>query len=272
MKPETQRHKKLGRNDRKKRDLLDLQGGIVYGPINSRRLGRSLGINLLSTSCKICSMNCCYCQYGWTDKLTNSGFTYASSFPTQQAVTRALKAALDSEPQFDFITFSGNGEPTLHPEFPAIVDAVIDMKAFFRCDARLALLSNSTTCSDPGILAALKKIDLPIMKLDAGNQRAYERINRGKAPITFDSIVSGLQRLESYYLQTLFVQGPVDNSSDVEVASWIETLLKLAPLAVQIYSLDRGSANSHLQAVARPRLEQIADLAASVTSLKIEVY
>lgn len=253
-------------------ELLPLQDEIVYGPLQSRRLGRSLGINLLSTTCKVCSMNCCYCQYGWTDKFTNPGRGLRSFFPSLQEVALALRKAFKSGCKVDYLTFSGNGEPTLHPDFPAIVDLVIEMKGYLRCNAKLAILSNSTTCGDPAILAALQKIDQPMMKLDAGNQRTYARVNRGKPPVQHGDIIAGLRQLKTYIIQSMFVRGAIDNSTGTEVASWIETLKGLSPSEVQIYTLDRKPANSKLQKVSPDRLRKIAGLAAEATSLKVAVF
>lgn len=173
---------------------------------------------------------------------------------------------------FDFLTFSGNGEPTLHPDFPQIVDRILEMKAFFRSDIKLAILSNSTTCADKKIRETFSKIDLPIMKLDVGNENAFKRINHGAPSVSFKSIVEGLKSLEWFVIQTMFVQGAINNSTDYEVDSWIERLQELNPLWVQIYSLDRTPANKKLEQVALSRLRQIAERTEKMTGLTIEVY
>lgn len=252
--------------------LLKLQRGIVYGPIESRRLGRSLGINLLPTSFKMCSLNCSYCQYGWTSRQTNSGKDYREQLPSIQEVVLALRKAFVIHEDFDYITFSGNGEPTLHPDFLEIVDTVQTIKAHFRPEAKLAILSNSTTCVDSVIREALKKIDLPIMKLDVGNEQAFKRMNHGIPPVTLESIVEGLKSLKKFVIQSMFVKGKIDNSSDWEVKSWIKRLRELRPSWVQIYSLDRGTASDHIQKVEKNRLNDIAKLAERMTGLRVEVF
>jgi wyosine [tRNA(Phe)-imidazoG37] synthetase (radical SAM superfamily) len=251
---------------------IELQQGILYGPVKSRRLGRSLGINLLPTSFKLCSFNCAYCQYGWTQALSPRAEEFRRQLPSVEMVLQALRETLLQNPNFDYLTFSGNGEPTLHPDFPQIVEMVRDWRDRWRPGVKLALLSNSTTCGIPKIRKAIQKIDLPIMKLDVGNELAFRRMNHGVPPITLRSIVDGLLSLERFVIQSMFVRGRVDNSTDREVKSWINRLKELHPLGVQIYSLDRGTANEKLQKVERQRLEEIARQATELTGLKIDVF
>lgn len=251
---------------------MELKRSIVYGPVHSRRLGRSLGINLLPVSFKLCSLNCCYCQYGWTRCLTTSGKAYEEFFPSVPEVILALRCALTSGEKFDHITFSGNGEPTLHPRFPTLVSIAREMTDFYRCPARLAVLSNSTTCGDPKIREALRQVDLPVMKLDVGNERAFRRINRGAQAITLQSVVNGLKSLPNFVVQSMFVRGVVDNSTDEEVESWIAQLRMLNLAAVQIYSIDRGTASSKIEKVDRNRLNEIAAMTREATGLTVDVY
>ncbi len=251
---------------------INLQKNIIYGPVKSRRLGLSLGINLSPTTVKLCSLNCGYCQYGVTSRLINSGEGFEHFFPTVPEVILAMRDVFMKQNDFDFLTFSGNGEPTLHPDFPQIVDRILEMKAFFRSDIKLAILSNSTTCADPKIRETFSKIDLPIMKLDVGNENAFKRINHGASSVSFKSIVEGLKSLEWFVIQTMFVQGAINNSTDYEVDSWIERLQELNPLWVQICSLDRRPVNKKLEQIALSRLRQIAERTEKMTGLTIEVY
>ncbi|MFQ5751823.1 MAG: radical SAM protein, partial [bacterium] len=131
--------------------LLALQSEIVYGPVASRRLGRSLGVNLMPIDNKLCSLNCAYCQYGWTQIHTNDGRTNLEQFPTPDEVLLAVKRALAIHTKIDYITFSGNGEPTLHPDFSQIVQVIKSFRDQMQPDVNLAILSNSTTCSRPEI-------------------------------------------------------------------------------------------------------------------------
>ena len=253
-------------------NLLPLQQGIIYGPLKSRRLGRSLGINLLPTAFKVCSLNCSYCQYGWTKELTNSAEKYRGYLPSVTDVTRPLAQALRFHKEIDYVTFSGNGEPTLHPDFPEIMDEALRIKEKLMPKVKIAVLSNSTTCWRPQIKEVLGKIDQPIMKLDVGNQVSFRKMNHGPTPVTFDKIFDGLKWLSDIAIQTMFVRGKVDNSTDQEVRSWINRLEEINPLWVQIYSLDRGTASDQLERVEPARLQEIANMAKQMTGLLIEVY
>ena len=172
-----------------------LQQGIIYGPLKSRRLGRSLGINLLPTAFKLCSLNCSYCQHGWTKELTNSAEKHRGYLPSILEIEQELYKALNRFRELDYITLSGNGEPTLHPDFPEIIDAIFEIKEKLMPNIGIAILSNSTTCWQPKIRQALTRIELPIMKLDVGNQASFKKMNHGPAPVTFDKILDGLKSL-----------------------------------------------------------------------------
>jgi wyosine [tRNA(Phe)-imidazoG37] synthetase (radical SAM superfamily) len=251
---------------------IELQKGIIYGPVKSRRLGRSLGLNLLADEYKLCSFNCAYCQYGWTQKLTTDAEGWRSDLPSVSEIINALRDRIAANLDFDWITFSGNGEPTLHPEFPQIVEAVKQIRDQWLPRVKLALLSNSATCGDPKIRQSIEKIDLPIMKLDAGNEMMFKKINHGAPPLTLQTIVDGLKSLKRLVIQTMFVAGRVNNSRDWEVRSWMHRLEELQPLWVQIYSLDRGAANDRLEKVPRERLEEIAQKVMETTGLRVEVF
>lgn len=252
--------------------ILELQKDIIYGPVNSRRLGRSLGINLMPATVKVCSMNCCYCQYGWTSKVTTDGTEFKTLFPAFGDVQAVLRDAFSGSLAFDYVTFSGNGEPTLHPDFPDIVRFTRELIASTKPFVRLALLSNSTTCANPVVRRSLDGIDLPMMKLDAGNERMFRKMNHGPPPVTLQNIVDGLKALSRCVIQTMFVQGAVNNSTDSEVDSWVARLREVKPSWVQIYSLDRAPANDRLASVPKKRLQEIAGIAESETGLEIEVF
>lgn len=259
------------RSHSKNMDLLQLQPDIIYGPVRSRRLGLSLGLNLLPLSYKLCSMNCHYCQYGWTARLTNEA-TDCRDLPSPAAVTHAVEEVLQAGQAFDYLTFSGNGEPTLHPDFPRIVDAIVKLRTAHQAKFKLALLSNGTTAGKQELQETLGKIDLPIMKLDAGNARMFKKINHPARLVRYEDVIRGLRSLQGIVIQTMFVRGSVDNSTDDEVAAWIDRLREIEPLWVQMYSLDRGTADHRLKQVPRARLEQIAARASLATGLKIDVF
>jgi len=253
--------------------VLDLQKGIIYGPVSSRRLGRSLGLNLSPTTYKVCSFNCVYCHYGWTKDLTSDLSAYVRDLPTPKAVEEALEHSLESldiPPQY--ITFSGNGEPTLHPDFEEIVDRVVSVRNRAGLEAKVAALSNSTGLADPGVLRGLAKLDVPIMKLDAGTDDVLQRINRPAPDITVDAIVDGLKKLQNFTMQSVFVEGTVSNTSDEDVAAWVDRVEEATPDSIQVYSLENVPAMSTLRGVSSGRLQDIARRVTERTGIEAEIY
>ena len=202
---------------------IALQPGIIYGPILSRRLGRSLGINLLPANRKVCSFDCIYCQYGCTNDLVLNPIR--STLPKPPEVFAAVEAALKKPRNIDYLTFSGNGEPTIHPDFPEIVRGVLAIKNKLRPEAKLAILSNSSRVNDPEVAAALRLFDAPIMKLDAGDQETFSAINRPVSSLKIDEIVSGLQRLPILVIQSVLVNGEITNVRGEAFERWAERLV-----------------------------------------------
>lgn len=237
--------------------LLQLKKGVVYGPIRSRRLGFSLGINILPATAKVCTFNCLYCQYGWTDfgALQNPA---SLGLPTAGEAARALDTALRrlaAPPAY--ITFSGNGEPTVHPDFAQIARDVIAVRDRLAPSARTAILSNSTMVSSEDVREALSLLDVRIMKLDAGTAEMLESYNQPAPGIDMDSIVGGLRVLPDVTIQTLFTGGPRGNSSADAVAAWVKLVRSVSPAAVQIYTLDRGYPSGDICSLERGQLDGI---------------
>ncbi|MCI4397730.1 MAG: radical SAM protein [Acidobacteria bacterium] len=245
------------------RETIALQQGVIYGPVMSRRLGRSLGLNLLPDEIKLCSLNCRYCQYGWTGMLAALEGKADGFFPSRGEVKEKLartlaKMAAAKKPP-DTITFSGNGEATLHPEFPGIVADVIELRDRYAPGCKTAILSNSTTIGRKSLREAILKLDEPILKLDAGTAGTFKKLN-GPAPgVSFQRILDGLRLIgPRIIIQSLFVNGGVDNTSPDEVGAWVKAVVSVAPREVQIYTLDRGPADASLKPVPLKRLETIA--------------
>jgi wyosine [tRNA(Phe)-imidazoG37] synthetase (radical SAM superfamily) len=254
------------------RHLLQLQNSIIYGPINSRRLGSSLGLNILPTTYKACPFNCAYCQYGFTPA---HGFITGSDgrdMPTLTEIEQALYGALDEYPSVAYITFSGNGEPTLHPDFGDIVDSVKKIRDKVASQAKVAILSNSALVYKPEIRDALSRLDVRFMKLDAGDETTFRRFNRPHKSISFDGIVDGLKNLESIYIQTLFAGGDHGNFSDRAIDNWIEKIGEIKPIACHIYSLDRGTADGRLTLVTRQDLLKIKELSEKRINIPVQVF
>ncbi len=245
------------------RRTIPLQQGVIYGPVASRRLGRSLGLNLLPDEIKLCSLNCRYCQYGWTGMLQAPAANGAKFFPSRREVIEALSKTLSAMARAkkppDTITFSGNGEATLHPKFPEIVSGVIALRDRYAPGCRTAILTNSTTLGKKAVREAILKLDDPILKLDAGTEETFRKLNAPAPGISFSRILAGLKAIgPRAIIQSLFVNGGVDNTLPEEVGAWLRAVVWVAPREVQIYTLDRGPADGSLKPVPVKRLKAIA--------------
>jgi wyosine [tRNA(Phe)-imidazoG37] synthetase (radical SAM superfamily) len=255
-------------------DTIPLQKGILYGPVLSRRLGRSLGLNILPDEIKVCSMDCAYCQYSWTGLLSIRPAQFASFLPGREEVRGALEAELlrlkgKGTPP-DTITFSGNGEATLHPDFPGIAADVRELRDTHAPGCRTAILSNATTVGRPAIRQALLLLDDPILKLDTAREDTFHALNGPAAGVSFREVVDGLREMEGrFILQALFVRGKVDNSTEEEIEQWVHLVRELHPRSVQIYTLDRGPADRALRPLPAARLRAIAS---ALRSAGLEAY
>ncbi len=239
---------------------------IIFGPIHSRRLGLSLGVNLLPIDAKICSFNCIYCECGFNTTM------HDSPIPTRDQVRETLDAKLHemvAEGQIpDVITFAGNGEPTLHAEFEGIIDDTIALRDKYCPTAKVSVLSNSTRVHKPHIFAALNKVDNNILKFDSAIDRTMKLMDQpvGKH-INVAWFIEHLKKFEGrLIIQTMFLRGEVqgeklDNTTDEEVEAWIQALEQIRPQQVMIYSLDREAPTKNLQKVNVDELNIIAQKA-----------
>jgi wyosine [tRNA(Phe)-imidazoG37] synthetase (radical SAM superfamily) len=232
---------------------MDLQSGIVYGPVLSRRLGRSLGVNLAPFGRKTCNFNCAYCQYGWTD------FPPAKDFPRPADVVEAVDQALTIDPHVDSITVAGNGEPTLHPAFAPIVEGLWQVRAKRAPKAKLTLLSNSSTLNRLDVVYSLPRFDVRCMKLDAGDATTFRVMN---APtVSLGRVIADLKRVDHLTLQSMFVRDldqVVDNTTPRAVAAWLDAVNTIRPTSVDLYSVARPPARATLLRVPPSVLEDIA--------------
>jgi len=242
---------------------LPLVDRVVYGPVRSRRLGRSLGINLLPAGMKLCNMNCTYCQYGWTrgaSRTRAAGVGWPSPAAVENAVLDRLQRAAERDEIVDRLTVAGHGEPTLHPEFEIITERIRRVRDRVAPALPLAILSNSTTAGWDEVRRGLSMYDERYMKLDAGDAMTYARINGLGS--SFSRVVDALATLPSIVVQAMFVTqdaGEIDNSSDGAVAEWLAALERVHAAAVHIYTIDRAPALASLQKVPRRRLREIAE-------------
>ena len=231
----------------------------IFGPIKSRRLGVSLGINLLPKDGKWCSFDCLYCECG-----LNAERRAKAPLPTREEVFAALEQQLQKMvaegPRPDVLTFAGNGEPTLHPNFPEIVDDVRQLRDKYFPEAKISVLSNSTQTIHPKVREALLKTDNPIMKLDTVSTEYILHVDRPQGNYDVQNIINHLAEMSpKVIIQTMFMSGRgVDNTSDDYVQPWLEALLKIAPRQVMIYTIDRETPTHDLQKATHEELDRIA--------------
>ena len=252
---------------------IPLKSGIIYGPVNSRRLGRSLGLNLSPVRYKLCSFNCVYCQYGWTDITTLDTAQYEKDFPTVDDFASTMERVLveQNNEGIDNITFSGNGESTLHPRFPELVDIAGALRNKYCPAARMGVLTNSSASTVERVRMALEKLDFKIMKLDAGDIETFREINRPCPQIDYQAILESLKSMSDVTLQTMFVDGVYQNIDQRKVDSWVERVGEIKPVGAQIYSLHRPPAASSLIEVPKEKLEEIAARVKDATGVSVEV-
>lgn len=240
---------------------------IVFGPVKSRRLGVSLGINLLPVNRKICNFNCIYCECGWTGKSESTG----KDLPTRQQVFEALEKKLSQMKKNneapDVITYAGNGEPTLHPEFPGIIDDSILLRDKYFPEARIAVLSNSTAITKPGIRKALLKVDQNILKLDSAFDLTIKIHNQPRVNIKVEELIKNLAGFKGQLIvQTLFLRGTfrgqqIDNTTRAELDAWLKALEIIKPAEVMIYTISRDTPEGgELARVPVAELRRIASL------------
>jgi wyosine [tRNA(Phe)-imidazoG37] synthetase (radical SAM superfamily) len=242
--------------------LMPLHEGIVYGPVRSRRLGRSLGINLTPAHLKLCSFNCSYCQYGWSEhsrRASEPGFEHWPSAATvAKAVAAALRSLAAQDDRIDRLTLAGHGEPTMHPKFKEVVAALKKVRDELVPGVPIAVLSNASTLERADVREALADLDERYMKLDAGDTATLRSVNG--SPLSVEQLVAGLKKVPDIVVQAMFVKdrtGRVDNTGDLTVINWVGALDRIRPKAVQIYTIDRTPAFPYLQPVAPARLREI---------------
>ena len=239
---------------------------LIFGPIHSRRLGLSLGVNLLPVDAKICTFDCIYCECGYNTTLNDS------PIPTRSQVKETLEAKLidmKSEGQIpDVITFAGNGEPTLHAEFEGIINDTIELRNTYCPTAKVSVLSNSTRIHKPNVFRALNLVDNNILKFDSAIDRTMKLIDCPVSKlINVEWFIEHLKKFEGHLIiQTMFLRGEFkgeafDNTSVTEVDAWINAMKQINPQQIMIYSLDREAPTKTLQKITVEELNAIADKA-----------
>lgn len=249
----------------------------IFGPIHSRRLGTSLGVNLMPRDGKICSFDCLYCEAGF-----NAQGPGKAGLPSREEVARLLAdklSAMSAEgAQLDVITFSGNGEPTLHPDFEGIIDDVIALRDRYYPQARVSVLSNSTMLPSDSVVRALRRVDNNIVKLDSALTSTIHRLDRpGKKSLTADELIRLIEPFGSQCIvQTMMLRGsvdgaPIDNTTDDEVAALIEAYKRIRPGEVMLYSIDRPTPQRTLEKIPIEELRAIGERISREAGVKVQV-
>ena len=218
----------------------------VFGPIFSRRLGSSLGINLLPQQGKVCNFDCVYCECGWNkDGLEDR--TLPSARDVRKALEAKLSACKAAGTPIDSITFSGDGEPTLNPEFPEIIDLTLELRDRYYPQARVSVLSNATRAGEEAVFRALQKVDNAILKLDAPIDERVALVNRPVGTYHVEDVVQSLLRFQgNFVLQTMFLRGP-GWATEEWVEAWMELVRRVKPREVMVYTIDRETPMKGLQ-------------------------
>ena len=250
---------------------------IIFGPVNSRRLGISLGINVLPTQSKYCTFDCIYCECGWTHSDQKKRAKLYSREEIKDAMLKRFPEIIQKDIIPDSITFAGNGEPTIHPDFSGIIDDVLELRNRFFPHAKIAVLSNASLIHKPHVKETLLKIDDCILKLDAGSEEMFNRINRPSGKSKLSEVVDELVAFNGkLIIQTLFLRGEyngkrIDNTSDYEINLWLNHLKRINPQMVMIYCIDRDTPARDLEKVTVAEMESIAEKVRSM-GIKAEVY
>lgn len=249
----------------------------IFGPIHSRRLGTSLGINLMPNDGKVCSFDCLYCEAGY-----NAQGIGTTGVPKRETVKKQLKNKLQemkaAGEKLDVITFSGNGEPTLHPQFKEIVHDVLNLRKQYYPEAKVTVLSNATMAGKPSVIAALKQVDNNILKLDSAVARTMRQINRPTSPNVLPAgIIEDLKAFGGKCIvQTMMVRGEhdgqiIDNTIDGEIEALINAYLTIQPREIMLYTIDRKTPEEKLEKVPVEELKRIARHIEAETKIPVQV-
>lgn len=245
--------------------MTSLYHDIIFGPVHSRRLGLSLGVNLLPTESKLCSFDCIYCECGWNAEHPGKR-RFNDRADVRRLLDETLRRMVAGGTPPDVITFAGNGEPTLHPEFGAIIGDTLALRDELCPAAKVSVLSNATQLHRDDVVEALRRVDNNILKLDSAFDETVRLIdNPQSASYTVRSVVEGMKRFDGHLIvQTMFLRGEcngrhVDNTTEKEVSAWLKLIEEIRPEKVMVYSLDRDTPCPTLEKVPREELRQIAD-------------
>jgi wyosine [tRNA(Phe)-imidazoG37] synthetase (radical SAM superfamily) len=250
---------------------------IVFGPVKSRRFGVSLGINLLPVNFKYCTFNCIYCECGWTFKKNKEDI----KLPKREEIKNELSLRLNKMKAHgeapDNITFAGNGEPTIHPEFAGIIDDTIQLRNTLFPKAEITVLSNSTLLHKKHVFDALNNVDNNVLKLDSAISKTFKSLNMPAPGISLDSIIENIKKFDgNQVIQTLFIRGfhngeLIDNTTEEEIKAWLKVLNEIKPKYVMLYPIERDTAAEGLEKISKEELTVIASKVENL-GIKTKIY
>lgn len=237
---------------------------IIVGPIISRRLGVSLGVNLLPTNGKLCNFNCIYCECGWTEKSTEK-LVFNPKIEVLSLLEDCLRGRAERGETLDVITFAGNGEPTMHPDFAEIIDATIVLRDRYFPSVKVAVLSNATLIGRDSVRNALERVDRALLKIDSSFAHTIELIDEPRGAYSLDKVVKAMKKFRGeLIIQTMFLRGEykgevVDNTTDSEINGLIEVYKDLNPAEVMIYTIDRDTPLETLEKLSSDEMVAIGE-------------
>ena len=243
--------------------MTSLYDNIIFGPVRSRRLGLSLGVNLLPVDSKLCNFDCIYCECGWNEDHPGRR-RFNSREDVREMLAKTLRRMVDEGEVPDVITFAGNGEPTMHPDFEDIIADTIALRDQICPQAKVSVLSNATQIHREDVRRALLRVDNDILKLDSAFDATVQLINKPQGSYSVERTVELMKLFEGeMILQTMFLRGEylgqrVDNTTEKEVEAWLDIVEQIRPRQVMIYSLDRDTPCQTLEKVEKEELQKIA--------------
>ncbi len=247
--------------------------GCLYGPEPSPQLGETLWINPLPGNYKLCSFNCLYCRFGQSDKIAADVTPYLGDLPPTEKIIADLKERMAFGVEFDTVMLSGNGEPTLRPDFAELVKKLNSFLRSAYPGKTFGLLSNGSGLVRDDVFDTLDSFDLPIFKFDAGKPSTFHRINRPSIDVVYEDIFEQLRKIGSrIHLQSVLIGGPRGNMNEADIVMWQQAVADIRPKSVEIYSIKRAIPENAVDVVPLHELEDLAFNAEKKTGVPITAF
>lgn len=266
---------KINANSQSYLDLPKAYNGIIYGPFESTPFGKNIGINLMGESAKLCSFNCPYCDLGHSQVRLNKAKDQ-SFIPSKEevmtAIAEAFKKIHELGPQIDGITVSGNGEPTLHPDFSDIMKSLLESRNQWTPGKPIHLFTNGAGVDSRKISDALNLLDERIVKIDVGNEKLFKLVNAPLSRANLAKVLTGIRKMNHVIVQSLFFDGSVSNVQKSDIDDWLEVIAMIRPKAVHIYGMSRTPATPGLVRCEEDTLYSIASRLERKTQIRALVF